>query len=276
MVVSDRGGGAIGSCIRDTEAASRGAHGWVLVRLFKILISIAIAVSILTVSFTLLLTPLPTQVFSEMFANDAISLVSHEELVETACDTLAYVNGDQSVELPLGSDYRVSYTADVMAHLDDVRSLFAAIKVAAAISLCVLAVLVALSRILMRKGTEQRSEDPAAQVRDLSRRFRSLLAFSFKTGVKVLIALVAILVIVALVDFDALFGFLHSLFFSAGTWTFPANSLLICALPEEFWMSMGILWAVTVIVMCAVLLIVARRLPKTRDARRTRRSDGAS
>lgn len=46
----------------------------------------------------------------------------------------------------------------------------------------------------------------------------------------------------AAIDFDGLFAAFHSLFFQAGTWTFPYDSLLITLYPTAFWMGMGGIW----------------------------------
>ena len=43
----------------------------------------------------------------------------------------------------------------------------------------------------------------------------------------------------AAIDFDGLFAAFHSLFFQAGTWTFPYDSLLITLYPTAF----GWAWA---------------------------------
>ena len=59
------------------------------------------------------------------------------------------------------------------------------------------------------------------------------------------IALFALLALWVVVDFNGFFAAFHSLFSSAGTWTFSYDSLLICMYPPDFWISMGILWLAT-------------------------------
>ena len=46
----------------------------------------------------------------------------------------------------------------------------------------------------------------------------------------------------AAIDFDGMFGVFHSLFFQAGSWTFPLDSLLITLYPTAFWMGMALIW----------------------------------
>lgn len=56
----------------------------------------------------------------------------------------------------------------------------------------------------------------------------------------------------AIIPFDPAFTFFHSLFFSAGTWTFPYNSILIRSYPQEFFMA----FAVRILSLAASLGIV--------------------
>jgi uncharacterized membrane protein len=50
----------------------------------------------------------------------------------------------------------------------------------------------------------------------------------------------------ALSDFEWFFSAFHGLFFRAGTWTFPFDSLLIQLFPEPFWAVLGAAWAALV------------------------------
>lgn len=58
-------------------------------------------------------------------------------------------------------------------------------------------------------------------------------------------AFLLMLVIWALISFDSLFSFMHSLFFVEGTWTFPTKSLLIEMYPIGFWVGMGTVWLIS-------------------------------
>ena len=71
----------------------------------------------------------------------------------------------------------------------------------------------------------------------------------------------------ALIDFDAFFSLVHGLFFAQGTWTFWYRSLLICSLPEGFWMGMGILWFATSLLLSILSCCVGAHLTKKRSAR---------
>ena len=62
----------------------------------------------------------------------------------------------------------------------------------------------------------------------------------------------------AFVDFDSLFNQLHTLFFTGGSWVFPADSLLITLFPESFWMGMGIVWVAVSILACLIVSLIGR------------------
>lgn len=67
----------------------------------------------------------------------------------------------------------------------------------------------------------------------------------------------------AAIDFNGMFAVFHSLFFAQGTWTFYADSLLICMYPIAFWMGMGAVWLFVTVVGCALCLIIGRSLLRT-------------
>ena len=64
----------------------------------------------------------------------------------------------------------------------------------------------------------------------------------------------------AIIDFNGLFTAFHQLFFSQGNWTFPYDSLLICALPIEFWMGMGAVWVASALVLSILSIVIGRKL----------------
>lgn len=70
------------------------------------------------------------------------------------------------------------------------------------------------------------------------------------------VGLMLVVGIWALVSFDSFFSVFHSLFFDAGTWTFPSDSLLITMLPEGFWAGIGGVWiAMTLLVSIASIAL---------------------
>lgn len=77
------------------------------------------------------------------------------------------------------------------------------------------------------------------------RRQWAALAFMLRMGPALLLALLAVLGLWGVVDFNGLFAAFHSLFFVDGTWTFSYDSLLISMYPLDFWMGMGGVWLAT-------------------------------
>lgn len=74
------------------------------------------------------------------------------------------------------------------------------------------------------------------------RRQYAALAFMLRMGPALLLAVLLVLGIWGVVDFNGLFAVFHSLFFVDGTWTFNYDSLLISMYPIDFWMGMGAVW----------------------------------
>lgn len=68
------------------------------------------------------------------------------------------------------------------------------------------------------------------------------LAFMLRMGSALLLAVLVVLGLWGVIDFNGLFAAFHSLFFVDGTWTFNYDSLLISMYPIDFWMGMGAVW----------------------------------
>lgn len=81
-------------------------------------------------------------------------------------------------------------------------------------------------------------------------------------------ATISILVILgswAVVSFDSLFAVFHSLFFANGTWQFPADSLLITMLPENFWIGMAALWFASSVLVSILSILLAIFIGRRRE-----------
>jgi len=128
-----------------------------------------------------------------------------------------------------------AFDAGAVSHLLDVRRVILAARLAtgiAALLLALYATLCIARRRLERLGSGMR-------------------AGAALTGVLLVLALVA-----AVSDFSSFFTAFHGLFFTAGTWTFPADSLLIRLFPERFWMASGGAWAALSGVGALLLVVV--------------------
>ena len=114
-----------------------------------------------------------------------------------------------------------SLPADAISHLDDVYRVACVAKPALVIvaALCI----AGLAHVAVRIG-------------------RRALGRTLMAGGGLVLAAFCALGAWAAIDFDGLFAAFHSLFFQAGTWTFPYDSLLITLYPTAFWMGMGGIW----------------------------------
>lgn len=92
----------------------------------------------------------------------------------------------------------------------------------------------------------------------IARRRRKLAGWIMFATPPAVIGIIVALGIWAFVDFDSLFGQLHTLFFTGGSWIFPADSLLITLFPESFWMGMGIVWVAVSILACLIVSFIGR------------------
>ncbi len=94
------------------------------------------------------------------------------------------------------------------------------------------------------------------------RRDERLLGAGLVGGPLLLLGCMALCGIWAAVDFYGFFSFFHSMLFPQGNWTFSAQSLLICMLPQGFWVGMGAIWLLVTSAACIVCLLSGRRLRK--------------
>ena len=206
--------------------------------------TMALFLSILLLTFQVLLAPPLTRAFADRCVNDAASPATHEQLVDAACATLAYCTGDPDANIPYGTDESTSYTPEVMGHLDDVTGFFSGMRLAGLLSA------IALAALLLLLWWSCKRHGARGLMKRLLARIM-LIAPCCVLGVIVVAGLAAV------IDFNALFNLLHSFFFSSGSWLFPYDSLLICALPEEFWMSMGLFWLGEIVLVCIALIVVS-------------------
>lgn len=83
----------------------------------------------------------------------------------------------------------------------------------------------------------------------------------------IVIAAFAALAAWVVVDFNGFFAAFHSLFFASGTWTFSADSLLICMYPPDFWIGMGGVWLAATLFASIAAIAVGIALKGRRTAK---------
>ncbi|MCL2826689.1 MAG: DUF1461 domain-containing protein [Eggerthellaceae bacterium] len=249
----------------------------VLQGLLKTVTAVCLAAALVGSGLFMCCAPFSTTALSNLFSNWQGSPFTHDELVKAAQATLDYTVGsnDRAKLFPVIYDINMSakangratnagapdlpdggmpatdelaarfslagesyvLTNDALSHLDDVYRVISTARIV----LIVLAV-VGLAGLVVVGITRGRRH----------------------VGIVVIVASIVVLALfIALagwiiVDFDGFFTALHSLFFTAGTWEFSADSLLIRMYPENFWVGMGAIWLATSILACVVGIILGR------------------
>ncbi len=128
-------------------------------------------------------------------------------------------------ELPAQVDGREGFDGASVSHLADVRQVLRRARVASALVAAALALWVGWS---------------------VARRRFADVGLALRAGALTTVIAVGLAVLGALLDFDTFFSAFHGLFFTAGTWTFSYDSLLIQLFPEPFWATLGATWGVLV------------------------------
>jgi integral membrane protein (TIGR01906 family) len=200
-----------------------------------ICIALLTALCLIGISFKIVLLPPVTTMLAEQTVNDQLSAVDHATLVKTAEQGRAYVAGDRGAQMPEGDDERIAFTPDAVSHMKDVRYVISGAQI---LTLVLVILLIALAYFTGR-----------------SKGILSVASGFFFGGIGAVLGTL-VLVIFGALNFDALFTGMHEIFFADGTWTFAADSLLICAYPEAFWLGMAIVWAVSLVFLSVFLSTV--------------------
>ncbi|MBQ9041733.1 MAG: DUF1461 domain-containing protein [Eggerthellaceae bacterium] len=251
-----------------------------------VLTTIALAVSFVAAGFAVCILPPVTHTLSSWFAKDAISPFDRTQLVEVADATrdfsfgahdeadlyrviyLVDVEYQQSLldtggtvpsdfpkldrvtdrsSLPqlksafAGASELYCYSENTVSHLDDCYKIMA-------VAFPILVVVAAIALVgLVFTGVAGNK--------------RLVGVVLIAAGVVVMVSFVG-LGVWAGVDFAGFFRTFHQLFFSQGNWEFPYDSLLICALPTEFWMGMGVVWLGVAIIVSILSIVIGKGLRK--------------
>jgi len=242
--------------------------------------TLIVALWIIAASFMVVLSAPVTTILAEKTVTTTNSLHSHDYLVSIAEATRSFSLGNDDAPLPLGPNERIAFTPDVIDHLLDVRAVFqGAITVFFILSfLFVVFLLLSLSRGRGEETLVYTSSvtDPGVQwgkrdnalfytgaspgdignTSNARRMRRRSLGNSFVAGGWIVLILCVFLLVLGWAAFDVFFSYLHALFFAGGTWQFAYDSLLILALPEEFWMGCATVWAGALVVLSLLSIII--------------------
>lgn len=207
--------------------------------------AVGLVVLALGVALMPLLTPAFTRALVARHASPAEAGVTERAMLETAERVRAFVVAREGT-LPERLEGRDAFDESAVGHLEDVADVIASARVATA-AFALLTVLGGLLAIWAGHG-------PA-----VARALRI-------AGVGAM-ALPLVVGVAGLLSFDLLFAAFHSLFFAAGTWTFPYDSLLIQLFPEAFWVWSGLAWGASVVLVGVIYVAAARLLERVSGSR---------
>lgn len=190
------------------------------------LIGLALAVFMLGASVALLSIPAFTRIVASQTSLSQASGLSQARILQIAEQVREFVVDSKAPPLPATVDGRAGFDEATVSHLLDVRRVLTAAGIATGVLAFALACWLAYE--VARRRTER-------------------IADALSAGAMCSVALVVLCALAATLDFEAFFSAFHGLFFSAGTWTFPYDSLLIQTFPEPFWVSAGATWGVLVL-----------------------------
>jgi hypothetical protein len=207
--------------------------------LVRIVASVALGLLLLGVPVLVLQAPIVTRTLVARYYDASDVGLPLPVALRTAEAVRAYTTDPSAPPLPAEVSGRSGFDAEAASHLRDVRGVLAGARVLTLVSAAVLALLLSFA---------------------LPQRRYCDIAFVLRAGSLGTMALAVVAGVAGAIDFDAFFGFFHGLFFVAGTWEFPAGTLLIALFPEPLWAALGALWAAGVVLGVAVALVASWRV----------------
>jgi len=205
-----------------------------------VVISALIAVTVIGLTVMLLMTP--QFVRWRVDAGDSAELtgLGREATLEAAEAVRLFVVEEGAPGLPAVIDGVAAFDEAAVSHLVDVREVIIGARWMT-VMLGIACVAWVLVRIRSPHG-------------------RALVRFALRSAAGLLVLGLAAATVVGATSFGVLFTWFHGLFFEAGTWTFPADALLIRVFPLPFWMDAAGSWTALVLTSAGLLFIAERRL----------------
>jgi integral membrane protein (TIGR01906 family) len=195
---------------------------------------------VLGLSVLTLTVPVFTSAAVQALGVPASAGLSVDDTVLLSAGVRALVADQEYDPLPRTWLGALAFDESAVSHLLDVRNVLIAARVATGAAAALLAAYVAWC---------------------VARRRWRALAGGMRAGALGVLGLVVLAALAAFLDFSTFFAAFHSLFFAAGTWQFPYDSLLIRLFPERFWTTAGAAWAVLAACGAGLLLLTARYVP---------------
>ena len=211
----------------------------------RILVGLGLTVLVLGLSVAVLVQPWFTGVVSPRTSEYAAAGVTPARGLELAQGVREYVSGtstDLDQDLPATVDGRPGFDAAARSHLADVERVISGARLLTGLVGGALTVWLLV---------------------EVVRRRTLAVAQGLRMGAYMSAGFMVLALLAGLTSFDWLFTAFHGLFFESGTWTFPADSLLIQLFPEPFWMTAGASWAALVLIGALLLWLAALWLERT-------------
>ncbi|PKQ20746.1 MAG: hypothetical protein CVT66_03315 [Actinobacteria bacterium HGW-Actinobacteria-6] len=208
------------------------------------LVALAATIVALGLSVSILLMPWFTFVAAPVSGAPAITGFSEAGVREVAEQVRYFVTHRDAPPLPAIIDGQEGFDDSSVTHLVDVRKVILAARWITVLATILLGVVAAEA---------------------LSRGELRGVSGGLRTAGWSMAGLVVLLGILGTVDFDSFFSAFHGVFFKAGTWTFPADAMIIRIFPEPFWTLAAGSWAVLTFVIAAALVVagvVGKRVSK--------------
>ena len=205
----------------------------------RVAVALGLAVLAVALGVALLTGPWFTHAVTGRLDVAAQAGLSADRATDIAEQVRRFVTESDAPPLPAEVDGRAGFDPSAVSHLADVRDVVLALRYVSLALAAVLAIwLIASIRL---------------------RRFEQT-SIALRWGTWACLAFPIVLALAGLLDFDALFSAFHSVFFEAGTWVFPADSLLIELFPETFWAVAGASLALLVAAQGVVMWLASRAL----------------
>lgn len=187
-----------------------------------LIVGLALALLVVGLALIPLLHPTFTRLLVQRYSETAQSGLTQTQMLHYAEQVRGFVAGGGADSLPATVDGRLGFDTAAVSHLRDVRRVLGGAHTFTGILAALLVVWLGVATARKRFAT---------------------IAWALLAGAGFCLLFVVLGALAGALDFDALFRWFHGLFFSAGTWEFPSDSLLIELFPEGFWVSAGATWA---------------------------------
>ncbi|TDB38011.1 MAG: DUF1461 domain-containing protein [Actinobacteria bacterium] len=208
------------------------------------LVAVAATIVALGLSVAILLMPWFTYVAVPPSGAMELTGLSESDVREVAEQVRYFVTHADAPSLPATIQDGPGFDEATVAHLVDVRNVIITARWITLLATILLGVVAAEA---------------------LSRGELKGVSGGLRTAGWTAAGLVVLMGIIGMTDFDGFFSAFHGVFFTAGTWTFPYDAMIIRVFPLRFWAVAASSWAVAALLLSAMLVlagVVGRRVSR--------------